>query len=45
MFLIIATSHESFAIDTWGAVICSLGTWSQGHAYDPSDIYIYGDQA
>ena len=25
MFLIIAISHEIFAIDTWRAVICSLG--------------------
>ena len=31
-------SQEIFAIDTWGAVICSLiGTWSQAHAYDPSN--------
>ena len=25
-----------FAIDTWGAVICSLGH-GRKHAYDPSD--------
>ena len=30
-------SQEIFAIDTWGAVICFFGTWSQAHAYDPSD--------
>ena len=31
-------SYEIFAIDTWGAVMCSLGhAWSQAHAYDPSD--------
>ena len=30
-------SQDIFAIDTWGAVICSLGIWSQAHAYDPSD--------
>ena len=30
-------SQEIFAIDTWRAVICSLGHSSHLHAYDPSD--------
>ena len=32
-------SQENFAIDTWGGGSCNMlfGTWSQAHAYDPSD--------
>ena len=30
-------SQEIFAIDTWRAVICSLGHGRQAHAYDPSN--------
>ena len=38
MFLIIAISHKRFLQSTpQGAVIWLFGTWSQAHAYDPSD--------
>ena len=30
-------SQEIFAIDSWRAVICSLGHDRKAHAYDPSD--------
>ena len=35
-------SKEIFAIDTWGAVNMLFGTWSQAHAYDPSDYMATG---
>ena len=32
-----SVSQEIFAIDTWGSCNMLFATWSQAHAYDPSD--------